>query len=138
MAEAEDCHELLWDGGEGGGDEEGPSLPRPPSSSDEDSLEFGGVVVEEAQLVQLLVNHLHDVLGHHQLLQALPELLLNGVFVFLLQAELLLDDLQLFLQEVLAVSLLDLLLHLQKGSQGRVGPPLPKELQRASVAPPAP
>lgn len=52
------------------------------------------------------------MLRYGPILQPLPELLLNGVFVLFLQAELLLNDLQLLLKEVLPVRLLDLLFNL--------------------------
>lgn len=71
------------------------------------------MVVQQAQLAQFLIHDVHDMLGDYELLQPLAELLLDGVLVLLLQAQLLLDDLQLLLQEVLAVRLLDFLLDLQ-------------------------
>ena len=44
------------------------------------------MVVQQAQLAQLLVHHVHDMLGDHELLEPLTELLLDGVLVILLQA----------------------------------------------------
>ena len=75
-------------------------------------VELGRVLVEEAELVELLVDDVHDVLGHGERLEAGAELLLDGVLVVLLDAELLLDRLHLLLQHVLAMLLLHLVLHL--------------------------
>lgn len=81
----------------------------------QDSLELRGVIIQKTEFVQLLINDVHDVLGYGALLQPLSELLLNGILVLLLQAQLFLDDLQLLLQEVLPVCLFDFLLHLRQG-----------------------
>lgn len=75
------------------------------------------MIIKQAKLVEFFIDDVHDVLRHHSLLQSLPKLLLNGVFVLLLQAQLLLNDLQLLLQEVLPVGLLDLLFHLQNNKE---------------------
>lgn len=63
----------------------------------QNSLELRGVIIQKTELVQLLINDLHDVLGYGALLQSLSELLLDSVLILLLQAQLFLDDLQLFL-----------------------------------------
>ena len=48
---------------------------------------FGGVVVEEAELVQFFFDNLLDGVWHHQLLDPVPELLRDGVLVIFLREE---------------------------------------------------
>ena len=48
---------------------------------------FGGVVVEEAEFVQLFFDHLVDGVWHHQLLHSVPELLRDGILVIFLREE---------------------------------------------------
>lgn len=84
------------------------------SAVTQDSLELWGVIIQKTEFVQLLINDLHDVLGYSALLQPLSELLLDGVLVLLLEAQLFFDDLQLLLQEVFPVRLFDFLLYLQQ------------------------
>ncbi len=68
--------------------------------------------LEDRQLVQLLVDALLRGRWHHLAFQARAELVGVGAFVVLGDAQLALDDLQLFLEEELALALADLAIDL--------------------------
>lgn len=74
--------------------------------------EFARMIIEQRKLVQLLFDHLGHVRGHHQIFDFAAKLLHNRILVVLLEAELLLDNLQLLVEHKLSMLLLHLLLDL--------------------------